>query len=116
MDDKKKFKVLLPTNGFAAGDVVELTQAQADNYNAGEPTPRVEAVNDAPAAAGVGETPKTEGEGSGDTPPSGEAQDGTPPSSETQPPPTSDAGTGDGAGADAGAGTGEGGADAGQSA
>lgn len=51
-----KFKVLLPTNGFEPGSIVELTQEEADRYNAGEERPRVEVVPEAAAAAAAGES------------------------------------------------------------
>ena len=42
--ETKKYKVLLPTNGLAIGEEVELTEAQADSYNAGETRPRVQEI------------------------------------------------------------------------
>ena len=39
-----QYKVLLPTNGFEKGQVIELTEAEAYNFNAGEAFPRVELV------------------------------------------------------------------------
>lgn len=95
-----KYKVLLPTNGLAVGEVVELTDAEAQGYNAGEPTPRVEQVaDDAPAVEKpAGENPE----------PAPEA-----PAPETTPTPArEDAGTDAGAGADAGTAAPEGGSEA----
>ena len=51
-----KYKVLLPTNGSVAGDIIELTPKQAANYNGGEPTPRVELIVEEAAAADAGES------------------------------------------------------------
>lgn len=58
---KKKYKVLLPTNGFEVGSVVELTEAEAANLNAGEPTPRLEEVQESQPPAGE-PTPPTGGD------------------------------------------------------
>lgn len=43
-ETKKKYKVLLPTNGYGAGDTIELTEAEATGINANELQPRVEEV------------------------------------------------------------------------
>ena len=60
MSDKRKYKVIHPTNGYNEGDIVELTEAEAANYNGGEPEPRVALVE----------------EGSEATPPAGEGESG----------------------------------------
>lgn len=44
-----KYKVLLPTNGYEVGSIVELSEEVAANFNGGEPTPRVELIPEEPA-------------------------------------------------------------------
>jgi len=82
MSDKRKYKVIHPTNGYNEGDIVELTEAEAANYNGGESEPRVALVEEGSEAtppAGEGES-NVGGEGGGtsnetDNPPaSGEGQ------------------------------------------
>lgn len=51
MDEKKKYKVIHPTNGLIEGDIVELTETEAANYNGGEPKPRVVLVEEGSEAA-----------------------------------------------------------------
>jgi hypothetical protein len=94
-----KYKILLPTNGYEVGSEVELTEEQANNFNAGEPTPRVELVAEAAPEAVV--PPTTEGE---PTPPAND-EDQTPPNNE---------GNDDGSGAEAKTDEGEGGSEAGE--
>lgn len=100
-----KYKVLLPTNGHEVGSEVELSEEEANNYNAGEPTPRVEIME----STALPTPPADEGT---PTPPSGEEP--VPPTNPDIPtPPASDEGAGEGAGSDAGTGEGEGGENAG---
>lgn len=71
--DKKKYRVVLPINGYNEGDIAELTEAEAANFNGGEPTPRVveyveegeaSEKNEAPASAEDSTPPAdTAGEG-----------------------------------------------------
>lgn len=103
------FKVLLPTNGFEVGSKVELTQEEADRFNAGEPTPRVELVPETPVAPEPAPEPTEEAP----TPPASEetlspTNDETPPSGEGE-------GEGEGAGADTGTDANTEGAEAGES-
>lgn len=56
-----KIKVLLPTNGWQPGQIVEVTQTDLESINVGEPRPRVEIIPDnveAPPAAVAPEPPK----------------------------------------------------------
>lgn len=67
MSDKRKYKVIHPTNGYNEGDIVELTEAEAANYNGGESEPRVALVEEGSEAtppAGEGES-DAGGEGEG---------------------------------------------------
>lgn len=67
MSDKRKYKVIHPTNGHSEGDIVELTEAEAANYNGGESEPRVALVEEGSEAtppAGEGES-NAGGEGEG---------------------------------------------------
>ncbi len=69
MSDKRKYKVIHPTNGYQEGDIVELTEAEAANYNGGEPEPRVVLVEEGSGeesaqSAGEGES-NAGGEGEG---------------------------------------------------
>lgn len=89
-----KYKVLLPTNGHAPGDEVELTDDEANNYNAGEPTPRVELIAETPepAAEPAPETPPAEPEAPAEGEPTGEPPVENKPEGE----PAADAGNGEG--------------------
>ena len=52
MEETKKYVCLLPTDGYATGDVVDLTEEQFAGHNANEPEPRFapfEETEDAPA-------------------------------------------------------------------
>lgn len=60
MSDKRKYKVIHPTNGYNEGDVVELTDAEAANYNGGESEPRVVLVEE--GSDGASTPPAGEGE------------------------------------------------------
>lgn len=55
-ETKSKYKVLLPTNGYEVGSVIELTEAEAAAINANEESPRVEAVQ-ADVSEGTPPTP-----------------------------------------------------------
>lgn len=96
--EKKKYKVLHPANGYEEGQIVEITEAEAANINAGEATPRLEEVSEGGEQSGTGEQTPPEGEGA----PESEPQNPPAPEGEPTPP----AGEGEGA-------QGEGGADAG---
>lgn len=40
------YKVIYPTNGHQPGEVIEITEAEAANFNAGEAHPRLEPVKE----------------------------------------------------------------------
>jgi hypothetical protein len=46
MENRNTYKVLRPTNGYIAGDIVHLTPEEAENWNAGETNPRIEEVRE----------------------------------------------------------------------
>lgn len=49
-----KYKVLLPTNGWEKDQVVDITEEEANAANAGETSPRLEAVAEESTTSGEG--------------------------------------------------------------
>lgn len=73
-ETKKKYKVLLPTNGCGAGDTIELTEAEAAGINANEQQPRVEEVKAAEGGEEAEEAASPETSTAPDAPASDESK------------------------------------------
>lgn len=81
--DKKQYKCILATNGYAEGETAWLTDAEVANFNGGEKLPRFAPVEEASQSTAMSEENKQEGEESApetpEAPKEGEGEAETPP-------------------------------------
>lgn len=81
--DKKQYKCVLPTNGYAEGEIVWLADAEVANFNGGEKLPRFVPVEEASESTTMSEenkdtetTPPANEGGEGEAGKEGEGQEG----------------------------------------
>ncbi len=86
-EEKKKYRCTLATNGIEEGAIVELTDAEVENFNAGEPKPRFELAEEGSETANetsTAESPAAPQKGEGEYEAGGEESEGASTSSPTE--------------------------------